>query len=456
MGIFNKKKNVGGLMDVIRCDEPTYLIWKWHPAGVKEGESRRENAIRWGSTLRVKDGEVAVFLYKEDDGVFQEYVTGPYDGMIKTANLPGLSKIIGLAYGGDTPFQAEIYFINLAKIVQVRFGVPFFDVFDPRFSDFGVPVSVRGTISFHITDYDHFISLHRMNSFSLEDFQTQIRDAVSNIVKATVTNAPSENDIPVVQIESKISIVNDSIESKVAERLREDFGVEVSGFDIATIEIDKTSAAYAQLMAVTRDVDYATAQAQKEAKVKNIHDMQRIEAENYEETLRIQREESQYATHKQSQTANFAAYQVEAQAQVGTAGAEALGKMNENGAGTVNLDGGGSGFNPAAMMASMAMGGTVGKNIAEVMGGVMSGTNPGVSTPPPIPTVAYNVAVDGKATGPFEIETLKQMAVRGEFTGDSLVWKAGMSEWVKASSISELASIFTSGLVMPPIPTDSE
>ena len=71
----------------------------------------------------------------------QDYIIGPYDQTIQTANLPILSSIIGLAYGGDTPFQAEIYFINLARIIQVKFGVPFFDVYDPRFSDFGVPTA---------------------------------------------------------------------------------------------------------------------------------------------------------------------------------------------------------------------------------------------------------------------------------------------------------------------------
>ena len=68
----------------------------------------------------------------------------------------------------------------------MKFGVPFFDVYDPRFSDFGVPVAVRGTVSFSIADYREFIKLHRLNSFNLESFQHQIRDAVSRYVKDTV------------------------------------------------------------------------------------------------------------------------------------------------------------------------------------------------------------------------------------------------------------------------------
>ena len=139
-------------MDEIRCDEPSYLIWKWYPAGSQQGNNNRENAIRWGTSLRVKDGEVAVFVYKQKDGLMQDFVVGPFDQIIKTANFPVLASIVSLAYDGGTPFQAEVYFINLARIVQIRFGVPF-DVYDPRFADFGVPVAVRGTISFKIDNY---------------------------------------------------------------------------------------------------------------------------------------------------------------------------------------------------------------------------------------------------------------------------------------------------------------
>ena len=32
MGLFGKKSE-GGMMDVIRCDEQEYLVWKWRPSG---------------------------------------------------------------------------------------------------------------------------------------------------------------------------------------------------------------------------------------------------------------------------------------------------------------------------------------------------------------------------------------------------------------------------------------
>ena len=373
--MFDKNKRKGGHMDEIRCDEPSYLIWKWSPTGSQQSDNRRESAIRWGSSLRVKDGEVAVFVYKQNDGSIQDFIIGPFDQIIKTANFPILASLVGLTYDGGTPFQAEVYFINLARIIQVKFGVPFFDIFDPRFADFGVPVAIRGTISFKIDDYREFIKLHRLNSFNLDDFQTQIRDAVARYVKDTVANAPSANNIPLVQIESRISQINDVIEYDISERLKENFGVAVSGVDIGAIELDKSSVGYAQLMAVTKELTAATVEAQTTANIRNIHDKQRIEAENYQEVLRVQREEGQYAQHKQTQTSNFDAYKTEAQTQVGVAGANALGQMGANGAGGVDLGGGGTGFNPAAMMAGMAVGGAIGQNIAGTMSNMISGVN---------------------------------------------------------------------------------
>lgn len=450
MGLFDRNKK-GSIMDVIRCDEQNYLIWKWHPQGEVSGQSHRENAIRWGSSLRVKDGEVAVFVYSHKDGRAQDFIEGPFDQFLKTANLPVLTNIVGIAYDGVSPFQAEVYFINLAKIIQVRFGVPFFDVFDPRFSDFGVPIAVRGTISFCIQNYREFIKLHRLDSFSLDVFQTQIKDAVARYIKDEVMNAPSKFNIPVVQIESKIAQINNAIECTLSERLKENFGVNTSAIDISTIEIDKTSVGYQQLMDVTKDVAAARVQAETEARIKDIHDKQQIEVENYEEVLRIQREEAQYAQHKQTQSTNVTAFQVEKQAEVGIAGAQALGQMGANGGGNVNLSSG-DGFNMASLMTSVAIGGAIGRNMAGNINNMMSGINQpvqGNTNPPPINSPMYNVAVNGQPTGPFDTVTLGRMVTMGELSRESLVWSQGMTEWMKASEVEGLKGLFAD---MPPIP----
>lgn len=451
MGLFHKNNRNGGMMDMIRCDEPSYLIWKWHPVGTQAGANTRENAIRWGSSLRVKEGEAAVFVYKQTDGTVQEFIEGPYDRILETENLPVLAGLLGLAYDKGTPFQAEVYFINLARNIQVRFGVPFFDVFDPRFGEFGVPVAVRGTVTFSITDYREFIKLNRLDRFDLAAFEKQIKDAVCRYVKDIVTDAPMAYQIPVIQIESKVGVINDVVELDIRKRLRENFGVTVSGVDIGAIEIDKTGAGYSHLMAITRDAAAATVQAQTAANVKDIQDKQRIESEHLEQTLRIQREEGQYAQRLQTGTANMDAYRLEKQAEVAVAGAQALGQMGGNGAGNVDLGAGGAGFNPAAMMAGMSVGTVVGQNIAAVMGSAMSPNTTGAAVPPPVPVTAYHVAINGAAAGPFELMALKQLAQAGQLTAQTLVWKPGMDQWQKAETVEELKPVLSQ--CPPAIPT---
>ena len=449
--------NRPGVMDEIRCDEKDYLIWKWRP----EGESQRENAIRWGSSLSVRDGSVAVFVYRRrGEQAVQEFIEGPFQGTLKTSNLPVIANIVSSAYAGGTPWQAEVYFINLAKVVQSRFAVRYFDVFDPRFPDFGVPVAVRGTITFHIADYRRFIECHRLDEFSLENFQLQVRDAVSRKVKTIVAALPKEKEVPLPQLSGQTDHVSEAAFATLGETLTEVFGVELASLDVGAIDVDKESLGYQQLKAMTQDVTEATIRAQTEANLKNIRETQRIQMENLSEQLRIEREEGQYAMHKRTQSENLSAFQVENQTAVGVAGAEALGHMGENGAASVGFGGGGGGLDLAGMAAELAVGAAVGQNVASAMNGMMGGLGAGVSavagpavgaaTPPPIPVPKYFVAVGGAATGPFGMDELRAMAAAGTLAASTLVWKEGMANWAQASAVNEVSALLGGGTVTPP------
>jgi membrane protease subunit (stomatin/prohibitin family) len=444
MGLFGNKSE-GGLMDVIRCDEQEYLVWKWRPSG-EANSTKKENAIRWGSSLRVKDGEVAVFVYKEKDGSMQDFIEGPQDEIIKTANFPVITSIIGLAYDGKSPFQAEIYFINLAGNIQIKFGIPYFDVFDPRFLDFGVPMAARGSITFNITDYKAFVKLHRMINFEIEDFAKQIKDMVTKYVKGYITNLPADKGMPVLQIERKLLEINDLIEPKIREAFVNDFGVNLKRFDLATIEADKESQGYAELRKITAEQTMKTTEAQTDVNIKNLEDLQGINALNMEETLRVQREEAQRAQKLQTETNFIGAHALNQQTEVLKTGAESLGKMG-------NIGGGGEGsggMNPAGMMTGMMMGGAMGNQMAGMMNQMGQNMNQQQNTPPPPPQIQYSVSVNGQTAGPFNWQQLMQMVQNGQLTINTHVWKQGMAGWELAGNVQELSTLF--GAVPPPPP----
>ena len=417
MGMFSNKLE-GGLMDVIRCDEQEYLVWKWRPSG-EPNSTKKENAIRYGSNLRVKDGELAVFFYQQNNGTIQDFIIGPHDQTIKTANFPILASIVGAAFGGNSPFQAEIYYINLSGNIQIKFGIPYFDVFDPRFPDLGVPCAVRGTLLFNITDYKNFIKLNRLINFSLEDFKNQIKDFFTRQAKSVVLGITSETGIPAMQIETKIDLVSTYLKSKLSLSIADDFGVNLKRIDIGTIELDKEHPHYQQLKKSTVDQQTKLIDATTDIEITN-------------RLLQVQGK-------------NINVHQLNLQADVAKTAAESLGNLGGGGLG------GDGGMNPAGMMAGMMMGGAVGGSMANLMGNMVQGVNQPQQVPPTPPLTQYFIALDGQQSGSFSLAQLQQMIQNGSFTKTHHVWKQGMAEWILASEESDISKLFSS--IPPPPPT---
>lgn len=446
MGLFGRGKS-GGLMNVIRCDEQEYLVWKWRPEGQEANSTSRENSIRYGSSLRVKDGEVAVFVYKQKDGAMQDFIVGPYDDTIKTANFPILASIVGLAFGGESPFQAEIYFINLQGNNQVKFAIPYFDVTDPRLPDFPVPVAVRGALTFALEDYKNFIKLNRLIDFDLEAFKKQIKDTMVRKIKSIVTNVPSDLGMPVVQMERKIDEISEVLEGKLKDRLDE-FGVKMKHLDVSSIEIDKDSEAYQEVKGLTGGLTAKTMQAQADINIKNMQDLQTMNADNIAETMRIQREEAQRAQRLQTESNFMGAHALDQQANVLQTAAGNLGQMGAMG--------NGGGMNPAGMMTGMMMGGAMGGQMAGMMQNMGQNMQQAMNTPPPMPNVQYHISVNGAQAGPYNMQQLSQMVQSGQLTPQTYVWKQGMSNWAFAKDVQELASLFATpapGSMPPPPPS---
>ena len=437
MGLFFNKRE-GGLMDVIRCDEENYLVWKWRPAGHAVNSTSKENAIRWGSSLRVKDGEMCVFVYRKDGRQVMDFINGPYEGTLKTENLPLLTSIVGLAWGGETPFQAEIYFFNLQGNNQIKFAIPYFDVADPRYLDFTVPVAVRGSITFNLTNVKQFIKLNRIVDFSLDQFSEQIVGMVKKLTKNFVSNCPVEQGIPVLQIERKIVEISDLLQARIAPQLADDFGVNLKRIDLCAIEIDKESPDYAQFVHITKE--------QQMIQAEQIGRRAQIDTEIYAESGRMS-----------IQTQHIQAHAINKQAEVLKAAAEGMGQME-----SINLGGGGDGLNPAGMMMGMAMGGSMGQQMASMMSGGMNAMQQTMQqpqmqqqaphmTPPPIPgNVSYMLAINGQQYGPYNMQQLQQMVISGQLTAQTLVWCQGMAAWEPACNRPDLASLFAPAA--PPIP----
>jgi len=101
--------------------------------------------------------------------------------------------------------------------------------------------------------------------------------------------------------------------------------------------------------------------------------------------------------------------------------------------------------NPAGGLAGAGVGLGMGMAVAGQMGGA---TATSASAPPPLPQWHY--AEQGRAMGPFVQAQLTEAVVAGRLRPDSLVWTSGMTGWLPASQVPQLASLF--GAMPPPVP----
>ena len=138
-----------------------------------------------------------------------------------------------------------------------------------------------------IKNYKKFLKQQGYKENKWDNFQDRVRNAVIRYVKESMVNIPDKYQISVVQIERKIELIGDMVKADLFERIKKEFKIILTEIDITTIEVDKYSEGYAQLKAITQDVTSSTILAEAEAKVRDILEKQRIESQNYEETLEI-------------------------------------------------------------------------------------------------------------------------------------------------------------------------
>lgn len=347
---------------------------------------------------------------------------------------------------------------NLSKGSQLNFAIPYFDVFDPRLQDYGVPVSVHGAVVYAIEDMDLFHSVNRNEGYSDETFKNKLRGQLTKFIKSVVSNAPSDAQIPVVQIERKIFEISELIQQRVTPQVEKLFGITIRSLDITGINVDKESRGYRELKALTAELEKERMMAQHNAQISNFNlnndlqqdmlkkqselnldamgrkqeldlggqeELQRMNLENQRETMRIQREEMQRASRLQTEQTFMGAHQANLNAGV-------LNNATDNGINAFRQQTMGGMNNMGQMGGAPQMPGQKGLGGAPQMPGMGAA----------VPQVQYYIGINGQQYGPCDWNKLQQLVQQGQLTQQSYVWKNGMAQWEFAGNVAELAPLF--------------
>lgn len=513
MGLFSfGKKNEGGLMDAIRCDEKDFLIWKWRPVGQEVNTTNKENAIRMGSSISVRPGQAAVFLYQNKEGEY-DVIKGPYNDIIKTENLPILSSIIGTAYAGGTPFQAEVYYFNLAKNMEIPFTIPYFRIVpaEAEYKAYDIEVAIKGSLVFEVSSQKEYIKYlfeaWGGSDTTLAELEQQLKSLLTQEVKQIVTNAPKDTGIFVMHFNSLIGEMGQYILARLQNKIANRFGILATDVTISDIRYDEDSDSYQKLKRITEEqahifnleneknallsyqIQRETMRTDADIRNQSAQKMMDIQMEHQKDMMARMRAESQFAQHQQtmaasqqaqlmneaaanranmaseaalhrsnlaSETANISAHQINVQGDVMKTGMQNMGQM-----GAMNLGGGDGHMNPAGMMTSMMMGTAVANQMGQMMNGMgaaINNQNVVQQTPPPMPgqqASAYFVFINNQQAGPYDMTTLAQLAQQGIINLNTQAWCNGMAGWAPIANIPALAQMFNSpmgGTCPPPMP----
>ncbi|MEE8163299.1 MAG: SPFH domain-containing protein, partial [Anaerolineae bacterium] len=109
--------------------------------------------FRLGSQLIVRESQAAVFFR---DGKSLD-TFGPGRHTISTANIPFLTRLISIPFSGETPFKAEVYFVNLREFLEQKWGTP--EAITLRDSELGmVRLRAFGIYSMQVSEPQLFVN----------------------------------------------------------------------------------------------------------------------------------------------------------------------------------------------------------------------------------------------------------------------------------------------------------
>ncbi|MBL6667902.1 MAG: SPFH domain-containing protein [Crocinitomicaceae bacterium] len=375
-------------IDVIKYESNSdEFVWK-HPV----------EDLKLGSQLIVNTSQKAFFI--KGGQIFDEFDSGTTT--LKTGNIPLLNKLINLPFGDDSPFQAEVWFVNMMSFLDNKWGTPAPILLeDPKYKVI-VPVRAFGQFGLSIEDPRKFLELlvGNMTGFSID----KVMDYFEGVVISSITSGIGKkivlDGLSILEIQAVVSDVSLFCHKLIQEEF-EKYGIKIENFFIMSINVPEDDPSVLKLKEAK---DLA---AKVNITGKDIYQMDR----------------------------SF----------------DVMDKAAEN-----------EGTMGGTMGAGMGMG--MGFGMGNVMGNMTGNMNTGnqnkadssgnTSPPPPPPTNAqYFVLLENKQNGPHHLNAIQDMINKNMINRQTLVWKEGMSEWGNIMDQNDLKEMFDK--IPPPPPSNS-
>lgn len=224
------------IIDRVKWDgNPEILVWKFP-----------SEELSTYTQLIVNESQTA---YLVRGGVYD----GPFEAgrhTLSTENIPLLTQLIKLPFGGRTPFSAEVWYVNRVVNLNVKWGTPEpIQLLDPEYKIM-LPVRAYGQYGISINDPKLFLAtlVGTLPVFTATAVAEYFRGVLLSRIKTEIANAVTSGGYSILTISTQLDALSLRLQEAISSAFNQ-YGVTVHNFNLISISTPENDPAVAKLKA---------------------------------------------------------------------------------------------------------------------------------------------------------------------------------------------------------------
>jgi membrane protease subunit (stomatin/prohibitin family) len=175
-------------------------------------------------------------------------VLGPGKHTLDTQNIPILTRIISLPFGGRSPFIAEVWYVNKLHALDIKWGTQSpIQLQDPKYGIF-VPVRSFGQFGINIAHSNKFLQklVGSLPLFDKTNILNYFRGLYLTKVKDSISSYLVHKGISVLEINAYLDELSSHMKGRIEPTL-EEYGISLINFFVNDISVPEDDPAVIQL-----------------------------------------------------------------------------------------------------------------------------------------------------------------------------------------------------------------
>ncbi len=167
---------------------------------------------------------------------------------LETANIPILSKLINLPFGGRSPFSAEIWYINKVHSLDIKWGTATpIQLQDPKYKVF-IPLRSHGQFGIKIEDSRKFLTklVGTLSVFNKDSIVKYFRGLYLTTVKDAISTYLIKEHVSALEINAYLDELSEFLKEKMTPTL-EEYGISLLNFYVNDISVPEDDLAVKKL-----------------------------------------------------------------------------------------------------------------------------------------------------------------------------------------------------------------